>query len=118
MNTPLSIQQRPASAWSLPGLGWQGPADSLAFDDKAVREKILLLDQPLYVVRSNQRVGVTDQGQLSMVAGQNGRTSEILAVLPPMPGSNFGDPRFLSTYGVRLACYAGAMANGIASMKW
>ncbi|MDO9546574.1 MAG: PfaD family polyunsaturated fatty acid/polyketide biosynthesis protein, partial [Pelolinea sp.] len=45
----------------------------------------------------------------------NEKTSNLVGWLPPISPSQFGDPSFCSTYGVRAAYYAGAMANAIAS---
>ncbi|MDR3618551.1 MAG: PfaD family polyunsaturated fatty acid/polyketide biosynthesis protein [Paludisphaera borealis] len=39
------------------------------------------------------------------------------AFIPPCPLEELGEPSFRSTHGIRYACVAGAMANGIASVE-
>ncbi len=80
--------------------------DSLAFDEIGIKSKLLKLDQAVYFVRVNEQLGVTNQSNFQ---------GKLLIAVPPLVLSQLGDPSFLSTYGVRFAYVAGAMAGGIAS---
>ena len=77
---------------------------------------LLNLELPVFVVRHQGRIGFTNQGELA--ASPNvGDATEVLSSLAPLPASKFGNPQFLSTYGLKSAYMAGAMANGIASVE-
>ena len=80
--------------------------DSIAFDEIGIKAKLLQLNQPGYFVRVNGQLGVTNQSNFQ---------GKLLAAVPPLAIAQLGDPSFLSTYGVRFAYVAGAMAGGIAS---
>jgi trans-AT polyketide synthase, acyltransferase and oxidoreductase domains len=90
-------------------LAWQGPADSIVFEADKIRDVLLDLDRPCYVVRYDDRLGVTAEGTLAR-AGQ-----DVVGLAPALPPGRLGDPSFALTYDVRYAYMAGAMANGIAS---
>lgn len=98
-------------------LTWEGPLESLALDNEGIRACLQRLDQPLWVVRIDGKVGLTNSG--SAVPARDGGTSaaELLAYLPATPIESLGDPEFRAHYGVRYAYYTGAMANGIASTR-
>jgi PfaD family protein len=93
---------------------WHGPNESIAFDGPAIRETLLNLNAPCYVVRQGGKIGVTNQGQI-----ESGRVSsdqwEVVASSFPLPPENLGDASFKQFYGLKYAYMAGAMANGIAS---
>ena len=80
--------------------------DSIAFDEIGIKAKLLQLNQAGGFVRVNGQLGVTNQSNYQ---------EKLLAAVPPIAISQLGDPSFLSTYGVRFAYVAGAMAGGIAS---
>src|SRR5207344_1036975 len=80
------------------------------FDERPIRTALLELDRRLLVVRVDGRVGVGRDGALA----EDG-DGEVLAIAPPLPAEQLGDPSFRSDHGVALAYAAGAMANGIAS---
>jgi PfaD family protein len=91
--------------------GWNGPEGSVVFDDSAVRAHLAELDQPAFLVRQGDRVGVTNAG-----APGNG-SGNLLAWAPPYSADLMGDPAFRETYGLKYAYMAGAMANAIASER-
>ena len=107
-NSALRAAARPALAM------WRGDWHSVATGEDSVRDQLLNLDEPLYVLRCGDEVGVTRGGTL-LPPGQPG-DAEVLAVLPAAPAENLGDPSFCECYGTRYAYYGGAMANGIASV--
>lgn len=69
---------------------------------------LLDLDAPVWIVRTDGRVGAT--ADETMAAG-----AQVLAAVAPLPPERLGDSAFRAAHGVRAAYAAGAMANGIAS---
>ena len=94
---------------------WQGPIESILYEVEEIREVLLNLEQPVFVVRHQGRIGITNQGCLAASA-KEGDGIDLLSSLAPLPASRFGSPEFISTYGLKSAYMAGAMANGIASV--
>lgn len=92
--------------------GWAGQPDEVAFAAPDLRRKLLQFDQPIYAVHANGRLGLAASGNLQPL---NGKPSNLAGWLPPLPFENFGDRGFCETYQVKAACYAGGMANAIAS---
>jgi trans-AT polyketide synthase, acyltransferase and oxidoreductase domains len=87
---------------------WQG--DDVIFDAAGMRAVLNTLDQPVYVVRSGDRIG--------LAAGKSrggGSNNEILATVPALPPDQLGDSSFRQAHGVRYSYASGAMANAIAS---
>ena len=105
-----AVGSNPWSQWN-----WQGPVEAVANDETAMQAFLLELTQALWIVNSGGQVGLAAGGDL-IHAGSVGSTSTpILGFVPAIPLENLGDPAFRSTYAVRAAYYAGAMAGGIAS---
>ncbi|ARV62843.1 2-nitropropane dioxygenase [Nostocales cyanobacterium HT-58-2] len=94
---------------------WKGSLDCVAFEQSAIKDKLLNLNKPCYIVRLAGKIGVTNEGYSCPT--ENGKTGqvELLMTVPPMPTQNLGDPSFLSSHGVKYAYATGAMAGGIAS---
>jgi len=94
---------------------WQGSLNCVAFEPAAIKEKLLVIDKPCYVIRIGNKIGVTHDGYLAhserILTGQ----AELLISVPPVSLEQFGDRSFLTNYGVKYAYYTGAMAGGIAS---
>ncbi len=96
---------------------WRGPSGSIAYDGVGIKERLRQLSMPCYVVRTGQRIGVSNEGQLSDgVSRVSQRTSDAvaLAAVPPISRRSLGDPNFVKTYGLDCAYMAGSMANAIA----
>jgi trans-AT polyketide synthase, acyltransferase and oxidoreductase domains len=93
---------------------WQGSLNSVAFEEEGIKIKLLNLDQPCYVIKESNRVGITNDGYLGNT-NHNIEQIDTLTAVPPLPIQQLGDPTFLSCYGVKYAYTTGAMANGIAS---
>jgi PfaD family protein len=92
---------------------WLGPQDSVVFDEDGIRSTLLALSKPVYIVKLEDKIGATNQGQISRSQDRG----EVLAFAAPYPIERCGDPQFRSFYGTKYAYYAGAMANGIASIQ-
>ncbi|HEY9804038.1 MAG TPA: PfaD family polyunsaturated fatty acid/polyketide biosynthesis protein [Leptolyngbyaceae cyanobacterium] len=100
---------------SYQNLVWKGSLDCIAFEPTAIKNKLLTLDKPCYIVKVADNIGVTNDGYLSPAEiGTIGQV-ELLTSLAPIKIQQLGDPSFLSFYGVKSAYMTGAMAGGIAS---
>lgn len=93
---------------------WQGSLQQVAFDQAGIKQKLLNLHQPCYVVRYDGHIGVANEGHLSDTRSSSGQ-AETLFALPALSLEQFGDPAFRAFHGVRYAYSTGAMAGGIAS---
>ncbi|WP_322742286.1 PfaD family polyunsaturated fatty acid/polyketide biosynthesis protein [Gloeocapsopsis crepidinum] len=93
---------------------WYGSLSSVAFDEAGIKAKLLNLAQPCYVVRSNNQIGVTNEGY-TYTADNGNRQAELLAATPPLSTKQLGDASFLDFHQVKYAYATGAMAHGIAS---
>jgi len=93
-------------------VGWNVSVDSVAFDEEGIKAKLLALEQPCYVVRDGQRIGLSNEASWET----SGKPSlETLAYVPPLPIAQLGDADFRRVYGTQYAYYTGSMANAIAS---
>ena len=92
---------------------WLGNRSALAFSEAAIVEHLLDLNHPVYIVIENGQAGVASEGSLTYIPSPE--ALPILASVPALPFTALGDSAFKSTYRVRAAFYAGAMANAIAS---
>jgi trans-AT polyketide synthase, acyltransferase and oxidoreductase domains len=110
-----SEKMRIASNWNGQELGWQGDVSAVAFDDNGIRAGLLNLSRPAYILRRQGQVGVTNAGGYH--AGNGADSTELMAVLPRLTYSALGDVAFQAWYKTRCSFYAGAMANGIASIE-
>ena len=94
------------------GVAWQGPFNSIAFDEAGIRAKLLRLDQPCYIVQAEGRIGVTNDYSVSPSGGPS---AYLLASAAPMQPEQLGSADFRAFHDVRYSYTTGAMANGIAS---
>ncbi|PHJ58161.1 2-nitropropane dioxygenase [Nostoc linckia z18] len=94
---------------------WKGSLESISFDQQTIKNKLMVLDKPCYIVKVAGKIGVTNEGYLSPT--ENGTTAQVdlLTFLPPVRIQQLGDPNFLSFHNVKYAYATGAMAGGIAS---
>lgn len=95
---------------------WKCSLDCVSFDRKGIKQKLLAVNKPCYIVRVEGRIGVTNEGYScpNEHSGKPG-TVELLMAVPPISTQNLGDPTFLSFHNVKYAYATGAMAGGIAS---
>jgi PfaD family protein len=94
---------------------WRGSLDCIAFEQNAIKDKLLSLDKPCYIVRVADNIGVTNDGYLTPADNASSAQVELLISLPPLQLQQFGDPNFLTVHAVQYAYMTGAMAGGIAS---
>lgn len=96
---------------------WTGNPASLANEVESIRQILLTLDEPIFVLTDGQNVWVASEGRLSAADQNLAAPYRWLATLPPLPIEALGDPAFCRWHGCRYAYYSGAMANGIASSR-
>jgi PfaD family protein len=78
-----------------------------------MRACLLELERPVYAVEIDGRAGLTNEGEVTTdPAG-----AALMAFAPAQGPEALGDPVFRSTFRAKYALYAGAMANGIASVE-
>ncbi|SCY47702.1 PfaD family polyunsaturated fatty acid/polyketide biosynthesis protein [Rhizobium sp. NFACC06-2] len=99
MNENLHINSTPLLR------AWRKQADSAA-SVEATGRLLADLGQRLYVVNTGDRLSLE-------TACDNAQACE--GMVPALEPQQLGDPAFRHDYGVRMAYYAGAMANGINS---
>jgi trans-AT polyketide synthase/acyltransferase/oxidoreductase domain-containing protein len=94
---------------------WKGSLDCVSFDRDGIKDKLLTLNKPCYIIRIEGNIGVTNDGYTSFSETNKSGQIELLIAVPPISTQNLGDPNFLAFHGVRYAYSTGAMAGGIAS---
>ncbi len=94
---------------------WKGHLDFIDFDEKGIKDHLLNLHQPCYVLRDRGRIGVTNEGYVYHPDNSQSGLVETLMVSPPLLPEQLGDRNFLAVHGVKYAYVAGAMAGGITS---
>ncbi|MDG1487585.1 MAG: PfaD family polyunsaturated fatty acid/polyketide biosynthesis protein [SAR324 cluster bacterium] len=85
----------------------------LANSADEIRNKLLHLNQTVYVVQAEAAAGVCIAEDLT--DANSGTNLPLLAHAQPIQVGQFGDPEFMRSYGLNMAYMTGAMANGIAS---
>ena len=104
---------------------WSGQASDVLTGEDALREAIGDIRRPVYVLgrdaasQTGGPRGVTCRGEArfgSDVRLQDGDRA-IVGHGAPLRLSNLGDPEFSTAHGLKLACVAGGMANGIGSVE-
>ena len=85
----------------------------LAFNETEIKNKLLDLERPCYVVQHQEKIGLTNEEWWNGV--EHSADTELLMAAPPLSVSQLGDRNFLDFYGVQYAYMTGAMAGGIAS---
>lgn len=96
-------------------LPWYGEQPQLENSVDTIRNKILCLASPIWVVRGENEIYLTEYD--GFYNNGSGWVGERLAYLPAVPATALGDESFKQTYGVEYAYYSGAMANAIASVE-
>ena len=111
--------QNPLSFGIFPeeNVGWEGPKDTIVFDEHLMRERLLSLDKPCYVVRTDSGIGITNEGKLSGLGKTSSRRVPVLCTARQIPPTRLGDMKFGSCHGTQCSYYAGSMAFGISSVE-
>ncbi|MEA5514994.1 PfaD family polyunsaturated fatty acid/polyketide biosynthesis protein [Nodularia sp. UHCC 0506] len=96
-------------------LTWKGALDSISFQESVIKNKLLTLDKPCYILKIAGKIGVTNEGYLCPPENNTTVQTELLTFVPPINLQQLGDSNFLAAHGVKYAYVTGAMAGGIAS---
>jgi trans-AT polyketide synthase/acyltransferase/oxidoreductase domain-containing protein len=83
---------------------------NLAVEEAAIKNSLLDLERPCYVIKQQEKIGLTNQKWWHAQPDL-----ELLMVAPPLSIEQLGDRNFLNSYGVKYAYMTGAMAGGVAS---
>jgi trans-AT polyketide synthase, acyltransferase and oxidoreductase domains len=81
-----------------------------AFEEAEIKNRLLNLAEPCYVVKQQEKIGLTNQNWWHA-----NPDIELLMAAPPLSIEQLGDRNFLDFHGVKYAYMTGAMAGGIAS---
>ena len=85
----------------------------------SVKNAVMRVARPVYVVNTGNEMAVDQHGTITI--GQTESISDskspLLAYAPPLLPENLGDPFFKKKYNLKYAYVAGAMANGITSVR-
>ncbi|MBT8341280.1 MAG: 2-nitropropane dioxygenase, partial [Desulfatitalea sp.] len=98
---------------------WFGDINTLNDSGQALKTALDHLGHPILVVNRDGRPAVTQTGTLVWGEPLSHDTDGIplLGFAPPLLPEDLGDPGFKKDMGIRYAYVAGAMANGITSVK-
>ena len=92
--------------------GWSIPGDKAAYDEAGMRAVLEDLSRPVFVVNNGGRLGLSSQDPVRQPKAGAG----VVAMAMAHPVESLGNPDFGKAHGTAYAYYAGAMANGIASV--
>ena len=95
--------------------GWQGDLGTVSFDAENIKNKLMNLNSPCYILNKEGQLGISNQGSLSYSANGKTQKLEMVLTVPSIGFHQLGNPSFLEFYGVKYAYMTGAMAQGIAS---
>jgi len=87
--------------------------------EAAFRQALFSVSRPLFLVATESGLGVATGGRAEMFSGRQPEKAEysLTGYAPPLPPDRFGDPGFKRMLNLRYPYVAGAMANGISSVK-
>jgi PfaD family protein len=87
--------------------------------EPAIRQALFSVSRPVFLVKKDGLTGASTVGYAELSAGEQrgGDGFPLLGFTPPLPPDRFGDPDFKKMIGLRYPYVAGAMANGITSVR-
>ncbi|MFO7666817.1 MAG: PfaD family polyunsaturated fatty acid/polyketide biosynthesis protein [Desulfobacterales bacterium] len=108
-----SIKSNNCSGW------WSNSGKSPENGAKALRDALLNVTRPVYVVSMNGGIAVGRGGTISIGKDLSSVSDSypLSGYAPPLHPEKLGDPSFKQRYNIRYAYIVGAMANGITSVK-
>ena len=98
---------------------WSNSGKSPENGIKAIRDAMLDVTQPVYLVSMNGDIAVGKGGAISIGSrlASVSNSYPLSGYAPPLHPEKLGDPSFKQRYNVRYAYIVGEMANGITSVK-
>jgi len=101
-------------------LGWwtQGEIKPELGNDK-LKDSIFKVTHPVFLLNIDGQIGVSQWGTITIGNNMPPKTEgfPLRAYVPPLHPENLGDPLFKKVHGLRYAYIAGAMADGITSVR-
>lgn len=101
-------------------IGWwtQGSSEPEPGND-AVKKAISRVAEPVFLLNMNGRLAAGRGGTITIsdLREADQGAHPLCAYSPPLPPENLGDPYFKKKHDLRYAYIAGAMANGITSVR-
>ncbi|MFO7557879.1 MAG: PfaD family polyunsaturated fatty acid/polyketide biosynthesis protein [Desulfobacterales bacterium] len=102
------------------GIGWWKSSGNRPLEgDQAMKDALMQVTKPLFLVSLNGGYGVTHSG--TAIIGNEMEPDKgchpLKAYAPSLDPSELGDSQFKKRFNLRYAYIAGAMANGIASVE-
>jgi PfaD family protein len=94
---------------------WTGELQSLSPEPHQIVQQLRALEDEIYLIDHEGMIIPTNGGQLTRGEDQEDGYP-VVSVLPAVDPAFFGDPGFLSTYGLKYPYMAGAMANAISGI--
>ncbi|MBF0289025.1 MAG: PfaD family polyunsaturated fatty acid/polyketide biosynthesis protein [SAR324 cluster bacterium] len=91
--------------------GWSISEKSLVREEAKIKQLLLDLNQPCYVIQNENGVGVGHE--IEKISSKSHNFS--LSFAPALTGEELGSQEFKQDYGLKYAYHGGAMANGISS---
>jgi PfaD family protein len=94
---------------------WKGDQESLSPESDQVLSRLKDLGNDVYLIDHQGMIIPTNSGLMTRGEGHEDGYP-VVGVLPAVDPTYFGDPGFLSTYGLKYPYMAGAMANAISGI--
>lgn len=85
----------------------------------ALKSAVARVAKPVYIINKDGKLTVDQYGSIAIGKKEtaNKKKCDLIAYVPPLPPESLGDPFFKKNYNMKYAYVAGAMANGITSVK-
>jgi len=103
---------------------WSGHVADVLTGEEALRDAIADIRRPVYVLGrgaaqpgAKRAVACRGEARFGTDVRLHERDRAVVGHAAPLRLDSLGDPEFRAAHGLKLACVAGAMANGIASVE-
>ncbi|MBU2513229.1 PfaD family polyunsaturated fatty acid/polyketide biosynthesis protein [bacterium] len=98
-----------------PNLAWSGKEETIEYEESSIRDRLLALEQPCFIIKTKKGIGVSGEGTIQ---GEFSDKSDhrLLCFIPALTAKNLGDEGFKNSYKTPYAYYTGSMAHGISSV--
>lgn len=63
-------------------VSWEGGLDTISYNQVEIQDRLFTLDKPCYVVKVNDKIGITNEGHLSTISRLTSQQTELLAFVP------------------------------------
>ncbi|MFN2280793.1 MAG: PfaD family polyunsaturated fatty acid/polyketide biosynthesis protein [Anaerolineales bacterium] len=96
---------------------WKGSENSIKTDPAEIKKQLLDLSQELVLLDYLDQIAVGTADGILMIGDSFPKGIAAVGELPAVAPSQFGDPTFLKSYGIKAAYMAGSMANAISGVE-